>query len=68
MFKWIKNGIKIFLNNLLGSIVDLNVMYVLKVDMIIDKTEQFQLFFTHHKQIKDIKAHYALRNALIEHL
>ena len=51
-----------------GSIVDLNVMSVPKVDMIVDKTEQFQRFLTRHKRIKDNEAHYALQNALIEHL
>ena len=43
-------------------------MFVPKVYMIVDKIEQFQWFLDHHKQIKDKKAHYALRNALIEHL
>ena len=32
-----------------GSIVDLNVMFVSKFDMIVDKTEQFQWFPTCHK-------------------
>ena len=50
------------------SIVDLNVMSVSEVDMIVDKTEQFQRFLARHKRIKEKKAHYALRNALIEHL
>ena len=51
-----------------GSIVDLNVMSVPKVDMIVDKTEQFQWFLAFHKLIKDKEASYVLRNALIEHL
>ena len=51
-----------------GSIVDLNVMFVPEVDMIVDKTEQFQQFFARHKRIKDKEAHYAFRNAVIEHL
>ena len=51
-----------------GSIVDLNVMSVPEVDMIVDKTEQFQWFFACHKRIKDTEAHYTLRNALIKHL
>ena len=41
-----------------GSIVDLNVMFVMEVDMIIDKTEQFQWFLACHKQIKDKETHY----------
>ena len=32
-----------------GSIVDLNVMSVPEVDMIVDKTEQFQRFLARHK-------------------
>ena len=51
-----------------GSIIDLNMMFVLEVDMIVDKTEQFQWFLIHHKQIKDKEVHYALRNELIEYL
>ena len=43
-----------------GSIVYLNVISVLKVDMIVDKIEQFQRFLAHHKRIKDKEAHYAL--------
>ena len=35
-----------------GSIIDLNVMFVSKVDMIEDKTEQFQWLLARHKQIK----------------
>ena len=35
------------------SIVDLNVMLVPKVDMIVNKTEQFQYFLVLNKQIKD---------------
>ena len=31
------------------SIVDLNVMFVPKGDMIVDKTEQFQWFLARHK-------------------
>ena len=38
------------------------------VDMVVEETEKFQQFLTRHKQIKDKEAHYALRNALIEHL
>ena len=54
--------------NTYGSIVDLNVMSVPEVDMIVDKTKQFQRFFARHKRIIDKEAYYALRNALIEHL
>ena len=43
-----------------GSIVDLNVMFVLEVDMVIDKTERFQRFLVRHKQIKDKETHYTL--------
>ena len=35
-----------------GNIVDLNVMFVPEVDMIVDKTEQFQWLIARHKQIK----------------
>ena len=35
-----------------GSIVDLNVMFVSEVDMIVDKTKQFQWLLALHKQIK----------------
>ena len=38
-----------------GSIVDLNVMIVSEVDMIVDKTEQFQWFLARYKQIKNKK-------------
>ena len=51
-----------------GRIIDLNVMSIPEVDMIVDKTEQFQRFFARHKRIKDKEVHYALRNVLIEHL
>ena len=51
-----------------GSIVDFNLMFILKVDMIVDKIEQFQQFLIRHKQIKDKEAYYTLQNALIEHL
>ena len=51
-----------------GSIVDSNVMFITKVDMIVDKIEQFKWFLARHKQIKDKETHYAIRNALIEHL
>ena len=51
-----------------GSIFDLNVMFVPKVDMIVDKIEQFPRFLARHKRINDQETHYALRNALIEHL
>ena len=47
------------------SIVDLNVMSVLKVNMIVNKTEQFQRFLARHKRIKGKEAHYVLRNALL---
>ena len=47
------------------SIVDLNMMFIPEVDMIIDKTKQFQWFFAHHKQIKDKEGHYTLQNGLI---
>ena len=43
-----------------GSIIDLNVMFVSEVDMIIDKTERFQRFLVHNKQIKDKETHYTL--------
>ena len=32
-----------------GSIVDFNVMFIPKVEMIVDKTEQFQQFLVCHK-------------------
>ena len=51
-----------------GRIIDLNVMYVPEIDMIVDKTEQFQRFFARHKRIKDKEVYYTPRNALIEHL
>ena len=50
------------------SIVDLNVMSITKVNMIVDKTKQFQWFLARHMRIKDKEAYYALRNTLIEHL
>ena len=39
-----------------------------EVEMVRDETIRFQEFLARHKQIKDKEAHYALRNALIEHL
>ena len=36
-----------------GIIVNFNVMFIPKIDMILDKIKQFQQFLTQHKQIKD---------------
>uniref|UniRef100_M1BT37 Ribosomal protein n=1 Tax=Solanum tuberosum TaxID=4113 RepID=M1BT37_SOLTU len=38
------------------------------VEMTIDKNYQFQQFLAQYKKTKDKKAHFELRNALIEHL
>ncbi|XP_021629566.1 putative nuclease HARBI1 [Manihot esculenta] len=38
------------------------------VEMAVDETTRFQQFLARHKKIKDKDAHFALRNALIEHL
>ncbi|XP_019198893.1 PREDICTED: uncharacterized protein LOC109192647 [Ipomoea nil] len=40
----------------------------IEVDIRRDETTLFQEFLARHRQIKDREAHYALRNALIEHL
>ena len=40
------------------SIVDFNVMSIQKVNIIVEKLEQFQQFLTCHKQIKDKEAYY----------
>ena len=37
-------------------------------DMEINETERFRRFLARHKKFKDKEAHFALRNALIEHL
>ncbi|OMO51847.1 Harbinger transposase-derived protein, plant [Corchorus capsularis] len=39
-----------------------------KVEMVRDETTGFQEFLARHKQIKNKEAHFALHNALIEHL
>ncbi|XP_073153502.1 uncharacterized protein [Henckelia pumila] len=39
-----------------------------EVEMIVDENMKFQEFLNRYKKIKDKYAHYALRNALIEHL
>ena len=36
--------------------------------MAMDEHYRFQQFLARHKKIKDKKAHFELRNALIEHL
>ena len=38
------------------------------VEIIEDEDNRFQQFIARHRQIKDKEAHFALRNALIEHL
>ena len=38
------------------------------VEMAVDETTRFQQFLARHKKIKDKDAHFALCNALIEHL
>ncbi|XP_043807662.1 uncharacterized protein LOC122722075 [Manihot esculenta] len=38
------------------------------VEMVVDETTRFDHFLARHKKIKDKDAHFALRNALIEHL
>ncbi|OMO56395.1 Harbinger transposase-derived protein, plant [Corchorus olitorius] len=39
-----------------------------EVEMVRDETTRFQEFLARYKEIKDKDAHFALRNALIEHL
>ncbi|OMO63874.1 Harbinger transposase-derived protein, plant [Corchorus olitorius] len=39
-----------------------------EVEMVIDETTRFREFLARHQQIKDKEPHFALRNALIEHL
>ncbi|XP_073152381.1 uncharacterized protein [Henckelia pumila] len=39
-----------------------------EVEMIVDENMKFQEFLSRYKKIKDKDTHYALRNALIEHL
>ena len=39
-----------------------------EVEMVQDETIRFQEFLARYKKIKDKEAHYALRNALIEHI
>lgn len=36
--------------------------------MILDENIRFQEFLTRHRQIKDIDAYFALRDALIDHV
>ncbi|XP_021598873.2 uncharacterized protein LOC110604891 [Manihot esculenta] len=38
------------------------------VEIVVDETTRFEQFLARHKKIKDKDAHFALRNALIEHL
>ncbi|KAL6125686.1 hypothetical protein ACLB2K_073740 [Fragaria x ananassa] len=38
------------------------------VEMVIDETTRFNQFLDRHRKIKDKKAHYELRDALIEHI
>ena len=38
------------------------------VEMIVDKNHRFEQFLARHKKMKDKDAHFALRNALIDHL
>ena len=43
-----------------GSIIDFNVMFILENDMMVNKTKQFHMLFSRHKQIKDKETHYTL--------
>lgn len=38
------------------------------VEVVVDETTRFKQFLARHRKIKDKEAHYALRNALIDHL
>ncbi|XP_073286159.1 uncharacterized protein [Primulina huaijiensis] len=51
-----------------ASIEDMIEAPTLDVEMVVDENIIFQEFITRYKRIKDKDAHYALRNALIDHL